>query len=293
MRHSSISAPSPGLNRWLAQIDQAMQKHDMASASRLAASALDLGYVHPALFNLRAQASRLDGRLEEALADLARAHDLNNRSAWTLADMADCLNALSRYPKALAAADAAIAADRKYSKAWFQKGLAHQALREIGRARTAYLMAVQLEPSLADAHARLANIAAEQADHVEARRFAMTALAAAPGHPMALLALIAADMGEDKLADAERRLVAFLARADLPAPMRAVAISQLGDLRDAQGKVDEAFAAYADSRAIWAGFHVPQFESRELGCNQVLRLGAMLAGAPAQMGPGAGLGLSR
>jgi len=272
---------SSGVSALLAQIDRAVQAGDMAEASRLAAQALDLGYRHPSLFNLRALAKRLANRNEEALADLMQAHDLNPRSAWTLADIAECHNALSRYREALAAADAAVAVDRGYSRAWFQKGLAHQALTDLGAARAAYLEAVALEPALGDAHARLASMAAEQGRFEESRRFGAAALAAAPGHPIAVLAMVMADIGEGLLEDAERRLAVFLARNDLSPPIRAIAIAQLGDLRDMQGKTEEAFAAYVDSRSIWAGFHVPQWRSGELGRAQALRLGATLA-------PGAG-----
>lgn len=269
-RHSS------GIRQWLAQIDRVLKANDMAEASRLAGEALDLGYCHPAFFNLRAYGKRLQNRPEEALADLMRSQDLNPRSAWTLADIAECYSALNRYRKALAAADAAIAVDRKYSRAWFQKGLAHQALTELDAARAAYLGAVQLEPTLGDAHARLAAMAADQGRFEEARHFAMAALAPPPGHPIAVLALVTTDMGEGRYEDAEQRLAVFLARKDLSAPMRSVAITQLGDLRDIQGKTDEAFAAYSDARALWAGFHVPRWRHGEFGREQALRLGAVL-----------------
>jgi len=271
---------SSGVNQWLVQIDRAMKADNMAEAVRHAQTALGFGYKHPALFNLRALGKRLNNQNEDAFADLMRAHELDPRSPWTLGDLADCLNALGRPKKARAAADSAIALDRRYSKAWFQKGLAHQTLRQIGHARSAYQMTVQLEPSHAEAHARLANIAAEQGDLSTARACALRALGAAPGHPMAVLALITADMGEGAFDAAERRLSIFLARPDVPAPMRAVAIAQLGDLRDAQDKTAEAFAAYSDSRSVWAGFHVPQWRDRELGRDQVLHLAAVLAQMP-------------
>lgn len=282
MQYSRNPAPNgrtAGVKQWLAQIDRALQASDMAEASGLAGQALDFGYRHPSLFNLRAHGKQLQSQHEEALADLMRSHDLNPRSAWTLADIADCHNVLGQWRKALAAADAAIAVDRKYSKAWFQKGLAHQALRELGAARTAYLDAIRLEPTLGDAQARLASMAAEQGRLEESRGFATAALAAMPGHPIAVLALVTTDMGEGRFEDAERHLAVFLARKDVLAPLRAVAIAQLGDLRDMQGKTDEAFAAYADSRSIWAGFHVPQWRDGEFGREQVLRLGAVLVPA--------------
>lgn len=275
---------STGVNQWLAQIDRAMQTNNMQEAVRLAGNALNFGYRHPALFNLRALGKRLKNQNEEAFADLMQAHELNPRSPWTLGDLADCLNALGRPKKALAAADSALALDRRYSKAWFQKGLAHQALRQLDRAQAAYRTTVQLEPGHADAHARLAGIAADQNDAATARTHATRALATAPGHPMAVLAMITADISEGEFEAAEQRLVVFLARQDVPAPMRAMAIAQLGDLRDAQGKTEEAFAAYSDSRSVWAGFHVPLWRNGELGRDQVLHLAAVLA-------PRAGAGL--
>jgi tetratricopeptide (TPR) repeat protein len=276
-----IRRSASGINQWLAQISRAMQANNMSEAVRLAGTALDLGYSHPALFNLRALGKRFSSQDEDAHADLMRAHSLNPRSPWTLADLADCLCALNRPEEALAAADSAVAIDHRYSKAWFQKGVAHQVLRQLDKAHSAFQTTVQLEVGHAEAHARLAHMAAEQNDFTTARGHAGSALAAAPRHPMAVLAMIAVDLGDGELDSAERRLIAFLSRQDVPPPMRAIAIAQLGDLRDAQDKTDEAFAAYSDARSVWAGFHAPQWRDGELGRDQVLHLAAVVGQASA------------
>src|SRR5262249_1560975 len=95
----------------------------------------------------------------------------------------------------------------------------------------------------------------------------------------AVLALIATDVGERRFEDAEQRLAVFLARRDVLPPMRASAITQLGDLRDRQGKTAEAFAAYTDSRSVWSRFYGPQCRD-EMGSQLARRLSAMLAATP-------------
>ena len=117
-RNPAPDSRTAGVNQWLARVNRAAQANDLAEASRLAGQALDFGYRHPAFFNLRAHGKQLRNQHEDALADLMQAHDMNPRAPWTLADIADCHNALGQWRKALAAADAAIAIDRKYSKAW-------------------------------------------------------------------------------------------------------------------------------------------------------------------------------
>jgi tetratricopeptide (TPR) repeat protein len=243
------------------EIDRAMRLGKLSLAIALARQALNAGYANPVLYNLRAHGLRLDGRPEEALADMRQALSLEPNSAVVMAEIADCLNSLGRYKQALAAADDAIAVDRTMAKAWLHKGLALQHLSELNDARTAFLEATRLDPNMADAHARLAALANISGAHDEVRKYAAKAEAVHPGHPIATIALVATELAEGKFERAEPRLAALLRDPDAPPLMRANALSHLGDLRDAQGRTHEAFDAYCRSKALWRAAYEGQHVS--------------------------------
>lgn len=243
------------------EIDRAMRVGKLSLAIALARQALNAGYVDPVLYNLRAHGLRLDGRPEEALADLRQALSLEPNAPVVLAEIADCLNSLGRHKHALAAADEALALDRTLAKAWLHKGLALQHLSELNASRAAFLEAVRYEPDMADAHARLAALANISGAHDDVRKYAAKAEATHPGHPIASIALVATELAEGKLDRAEPRLAALLRDPDAPPLMRANALSHLGDLRDAQGRTHEAFDAYCRSKALWRAAYEGQHVS--------------------------------
>jgi tetratricopeptide (TPR) repeat protein len=233
------------------EIDNAMRAGQLSRAVELARRALDAGHRDPVLYNLRAHGKKQAGLMEEALADLRQARALEPHSPRILGEMADCLNNLGRYNQALAAATDALAIEAALAPAWFHKGFAHQMLNELEQARAAYLEAVRLDPGMADGHARLAALASLAGAHDEVRKHATRAEAARPGHPIAAIALAATDLAEGRLDSAEPRLTALLRDPGAAPLTRAIALSHLGDLRDAQGRTHEAFEAYCRSGAIW------------------------------------------
>lgn len=233
------------------EIDRALRAGQTARATDLARQALDTGYCDPVLYNLRAHWKRQNGRVEEALADLVQANRLDPGSARILGEIADCLNALGRFGKALTAANDALALEPAWAPAWFHKGFAHQMLNDLDAARAAYLEALRLDPGMADAAARLAALASLTGAHDEVRKFAARAEQAQPGHPIAVIALVAADLAEGRFDSAEPKLDALLHDPRTVPLTRAIALSHLGDLRDAQGRTHEAFEAYCHSGAIW------------------------------------------
>jgi tetratricopeptide (TPR) repeat protein len=266
----------PSSDGLLAQIAQARQSADLALAAQLAQRALAEGHVSPELYSLRAFARKSSGQLDDALDDLQRAHTLTPGDPGILTELADVLNGLGRHRLAITAAGDALRFDAVRSGAWFQKAFAHQMLGELDQARDSYLQAVHLQPDIAEAHARLASLAAAQGRNGEARMFADRALALRPGDAMAIMAHVRADLAEGRLAQAEPRLLAMLSEPGLPPTLRSALFSHLGDLRDAQGRIDDAFAAYSEAGTIWHSFleeHVRR-TGRETAIRQIVRVTA-------------------
>jgi tetratricopeptide (TPR) repeat protein len=272
-RIGSPSGPPP----IIVQIDRAMRANQMEEASRLAQRALDGGLSHPILYSLRAWSRRRSGQLEGALEDLRAAQRLNPRSVNVLVGLADVLSALGRFGLAIAAANDALAIDRSAAAAWYQKGHAHQMINELDRAQDAFREAVRADPRMADALASLANLAALQGRHGEARDFAARVLALKPGDAMASamasLALARADLAERRFDAAEPRLLALAAGAP-DAETRAIALGYVGDARDAQDRIQDAFDAYRESGSAWHALHAPRIvpSGRETAREQILRL---------------------
>lgn len=264
-------------------IDRAMRSNDIVRAIALARAALDAGHVHPVLLNLRAYWKKQQGQLEDALTDLAHARELAPGSAELLSETADCLNGLGLHRRALAAATEALRLNGNLAAAWYRKALALHMLGQFEAARGAYRETVRLNPLMADAHARLANMAVTQGDTQAARDHAARALAVEPGNAMALLARVACEVAEEHFEAAERQLGAILADASTPAPVRAAATAQAGDVCDAMGRTSEAFAAYRDSGMLWRAFYERRVRrpAPESPCEQLSRIAAKLKAMPA------------
>jgi tetratricopeptide (TPR) repeat protein len=242
------------------EIDRALAANNVLRATQLALQALDAGHRAPLLFAIRAHWKKREGRMEAALADFECVQEFDSANASNLNEIAGCLNALGRHRKAIAAASEAIELRPGMAMAWFHKGFAHQMLTELQPAELSYREAIRLDSTIVDAHGRLAGLAAARGDCAEARQHAANALAIQPNHPIAALTLASSALADGNLAEAEPRIQALLS---YPTPLvRAVASSHLGDLRDAQGRTGEAFAAYRDAGAQWRAFYAPQFARR-------------------------------
>ena len=241
----------------IAEIDRALARGDTGLAVRLAGDGLDAGLRHPLLFHLRAVWLTQNGRQEEALADLQQALRLAPHSPELMTEIAGCLNALGRYDVAKRFAGDAIAHAPRLAAAWHQKGYAHHVSTELDDAKACFREAVRLDPRATDAHARLAHIAAGQGDYAQARRHAATALRLEPRNAVAMVASAAADIAEQRLDEAQSRLAAVLSDPAAQPPVRAVAATQTGDICDAQGRISEAFDAYAQAGETWRSYYEP------------------------------------
>jgi len=273
----------PGkLAQCIADIDRALAVRDTALAVRLAQEGLEAGRRHPLLFHLRAIWLTQIGRPRDALADLENAVRMAPRSPELLTEMAGCLNALGDYERAKNVAADALTLSPRLAAAWHQKGYAHQVLTELDEAHACFLEAVRIDPRAADAHARLANIAAGQGRYADARSHAAKALAIEPGNGAAMVASAAADIADQRLDEAQSRLDVVLSDPAALPPVRAVAAAQAGDICDAQGRTREAFDAYCRAGEMWRTYYEPHVRGAapESGLALVARLSSGMEALP-------------
>jgi tetratricopeptide (TPR) repeat protein len=226
-----------------ARIEQALAQGDIQRAAAVAEVALAAGQVDPMVLNLAAW------RREEA-GDYAGAHRLLRQAlalapgdVLVLGAIGAVLRKEHRLDEALAVLDRVVAAEPGHSAAWLERGYALEALRSEAAAVESYSRALAIDPNLAPALGKLADIAAKKGEQDSARSCAAKALAIDPLNPAATFALavleIEARDGEPAAARLERLLSSPLKPED-----RTRALTLLGDALDRQGRSAEAFEAY-------------------------------------------------
>ncbi len=243
------ASQAPGGGRLLAEVVEAARAGDLARAKPLAISALEAGLEHPLLLNLRALAFEEEGRFEESLADLRRAHLMAPSDFTILNACGLALARLDRPEEALACYDRALALRPDFGQAWFNRGWVLERLGKPVEASQAYARAAEIHPGNAQAWANLAHLDARRGDGAAARAHAARALEAQPGHPTAVLALAEVELTDPPAA--EERLRALMAAGPLGPFDHAMAFSLLGDALDAEDRPAEAFAAYAEGNALF------------------------------------------
>src|SRR5271170_1305975 len=254
----------------LEAVAAALRRRDAKTASLLAEFELARGTQHPMLFTARAVALAESGRHQDALADFRQATQLSpsNPAAWSAEGI--CLVSLSRFDEAAEAFDKAVALQPGSAVLHCRKGRALEQGQNFAAAKSAYLRALELDPGNLLALGRLAFAAAQQGDPTEARAYADRALRLDPQHQAARLARIMADIQDGALDSAERPLIDFLADKDVAEDNRVLALGELGDLRDRQGRIAEAFQAYSQANLISRRFPVAPTTAAGLSMSDVV-----------------------
>ena len=226
-----------------------------------ARAALADGLEHPLLLNLAALGLEREGRGAEAETLLRRAvqiapGDIGCRNALGL-----CLLALERAPEALEQFDAAIALDPTLAHLHANRASALRAFGAIAAAGASYERAVGLDGTQALALAGLSSIACRRGAYDEARSWAQKALAVAPGLREGIMSLAAAEFGERQIGAAEARLRELLDQKRLSGVERAYVEGLLGDVLDAEGRYEEAFAVYTSCNEALRHHYAGRFAS--------------------------------
>jgi tetratricopeptide (TPR) repeat protein len=224
---------------------EALRAGDIAQATIRACAALDRGEIHPLFLNLRAARLEQEGQDRAALSDLVRAHELAPDDAPVSNALGLALMKADQHFEAIKAYDAAVEAEPLFAAAHFNKAWACEALGYLDSAKQCYESAVAIEPAQAEPFARLASLAARRGDFDEATTRALESLDRRPDHPMAIQALIAADIEFRRFTEAGTRIKSLLERQDLSAFDRYFAMGLLGDLREREGRYPQAYAAFS------------------------------------------------
>ncbi len=267
----------------LADAQQAVRGSDLPGGIALAKQALDGGFEHPLLLNLRALDHERQGRPDLALIDLERARSLAPED-WGLANAAGlCLAQLGRTLDAVDAFARAIALQPAFAQAHYNKGWSIESAGDLVEAQRCYEQAIAIKPDYADALAKLALLAVRRGQHDAAVAWADQALGLDPRQPSARLALAAAEISRGAGAAAETRLGELLADHEITPFDRAMANNALGNALDAQDRSGEAFAAYAASNTILRDLNAPHFEApgQQSAVDYVRMVDAYFSKAPA------------
>jgi Flp pilus assembly protein TadD len=241
---------------------------DVGGAAAMAEAALAEGVRHPMLYNLVALKLENEGRLEDAVALLSQALQSTPRDVSLLNALGLCLNRLDRWNEALATFDEIIALDPAFAPGYCSRGMSLEALGFLQGAEASYRRALELQPRNLAALAGMASLCSRRGDHEDARRFAEQVLELEPSYPDASQVVAAADLAAGAPARSEERMRRLIAEPRLSPLERAVAHGFLGDALDAQGRPDEAFAAYRtcneERRRIYASRYAGGPTTREV-----------------------------
>ena len=246
--------------RTVADIEAAARARDIPRAIDMARKALQGGLVHPTLLNLRSYWLIQQGREKEALFDLKHAVEIAPDNLLVRNAYGILLGKQQRWEEAFAVLQGSVRIAPDFPIAQFSLGWAFEATGELTEARTRYERALALDPDFVEPLVRLSSLAYRRADWDEARRLADRALALRPNDYVALTthASVAVADGDLPRADAiVRRLIAMQAPSALDS---AFARGVLGDLRHAEKRYAQAFAAYTASNREKYKLYAPQFE---------------------------------
>jgi tetratricopeptide (TPR) repeat protein len=243
-----------------------LRQHGYDQAAPLALQAVAEGVEHPALLNLAGLARYDQGHFEEAVQLLKRARALAPKNPNVLNSLGMSLMALGQTDAALKMYDAAIHADPSIAAVHFNRGKLLEAINDIRGSKSAYEQAARLNPNYVEPQASLAWLSAKAGDATSAVAHGNRALALSPTNVLARMALASAHLQQGDLTIAAAMLSALSQEPALSPVNRSIVASLTGDLRDAEGRSAEAFAAYDAAnnqlKAIYAGqFATPGMET--------------------------------
>lgn len=242
-------------------------------APNLAQAHYNLGGVREGLGEIEAaeqcfrNTARIDPNHIEAWARLAKIASRRgqNKEAHELANRAFALTPLKleRPQETAEAFERAISLAPNFPQAHFGLGYVRIGLGELEAAEQSFRNAVQIDPNYAEAWAQLAEIASRHGQFKEAHKLADRALSLKPNLHLAMQNHVATALVERDFERAEFWLSNKLLKDPSLSPLdRAVAKGSLGDLRHAQHRYEEAFAAYSQSAAEKYAIYAPTFEPR-------------------------------
>ncbi len=247
------------VERLLEDVRAAIATGDSQRAYEISNRAISRGQRHSTFFAVRARRSEERGYIEFALEDYERAVEFAPQDPAIYDSFALCALRTGAFARAIAALNVALSAKPDNPLLLYRRGLAFAHSDDFRSAERDYEAALALDPEYVDALASLALVKARRSEAAHAREFAAKALALAPRHVTASMALVQADLSENKYADAEKRAVELLDGNVLPLEALPTALAMLGDALDGQKRFAEAFAAYSRQNEALRRLFAPQY----------------------------------
>ena len=231
-----------------ARIEQALATGDIAGAAALAETALSQGQIDPMFLNLAAWRREENGDFGGAHRLLRQALALAPGDVLIMGSIGAVLRKEHRLTEALAILDQVLTAEPRHSAAWLERGYTLEALKSEEAAAESYQRAVALDPHLAPALGKLADIAARRGDGDSAREHAARALSVDPLQPAATFAMATMEIEARDGVSAQARLDRLLC-STLKDEDRTRSLTLLGDALDRQDRAAEAFHAWSQAQA--------------------------------------------
>jgi Tfp pilus assembly protein PilF len=246
-----VRARSPDAERARRErIEQSLAAGDVAGAAALAEAALKAGQSEPMILNLAAWQREEDGDFAGAHRLLKKALALAPGDVMVLGAIGAVLRKEGRLDDALAVLDQVLAAEPRHSAAWLERGYVMEDLKSEPGAVESFRRAIALDPNMAPALGKLADIAARKGEKDVARNFASRALAVDPREPSATFAMATLQNEARKSEQAELRLRRLL-QTPLKDDDRTRSLTLLGDALDRQNRPAEAFAAWSEAQQLF------------------------------------------
>ena len=189
---------------------------------------------------------------EQAIASFQGATRAEPRCAEYWYDLGIAYGRISSLGDAVAAFEQALLLQPHFAQAARAVGLLYREMGEIERAVACYQRALRLQPDYADAHTNLAGVLIEQGLVEQALAHYREALRIQPIHVHAYydLSQLAAQ-GKYTFSPADlQQLRVLVGKENQPVLHRSVAAFALGNILDAQGAYDEAFACFQQANAL-------------------------------------------
>lgn len=244
----------------LAQIETAATT-DVPRAVELARAALADGLVHPMLLNLRSYWWTQRGRQDMALADLRLAVSIAPTDVFVRNALGILLGRLEKWNEAFSVLEETASIAPNSAMAQYSLGWAFEATGELDKARQQFERAVALDPNFVKPLIHLSSLAHRRSDWNGSREIALRALALSPGEYVATTNLAVVAVAQGELDQAEALLRPLLGR-QAETPLDAALVRRtLGDLRHAQERYGQAFAAYSESNRLKYMYYAHRFET--------------------------------
>jgi tetratricopeptide (TPR) repeat protein len=234
----------------LQSVSEALRSGDARQAAAIAEAALASGLRHPVLFSARGVWLGEQDRHAEALADFECADAFTPANGAVKSAIGMSLLGLRRYEEAVDAFNAAIALQPRDFQLHVRKGWAFELAGNLPAARRTLEEASGIDPTNPEPFGRLAFLAARVGNWREAQTQASRAIALNADQGTAHLALALCEIETGDLGAAEQRLQRVMQSHVSGPTRRYLAFALMGDIRDRQGRVDEAFALYAKAKDI-------------------------------------------